>query len=861
MPKLFFILIALFACESSSARIRATRLECEDLADPMCVGTGLPRLSWQNVAEADERNQRQTAYQIQVATSIDNLLQGKADLWDSHRTRSDESQHIRYGGKPFASNADCYWRVRVWDRRGRRSAWSQPARFHTALQPSEWQARWIGADSEAPLFRKELTIDKPLADAHVFICGLGYFELYVDGRKVSDDVLVPAQTDYTHRNDIEKTRVAIDNEFTGYRCLYLGYDLTPLLSPGRHSLDVWLANGFFGSGNGFAMPYGKPRLIAQLHLTFADGSKRIVGTDGTWLAKPSGITHSSIYGGETFDARLHDQADWSMAGKALLCDAPQGPLEPQTSPADKVCQRLLPKTSERLDDGTWRFDFGEEVAGWVHLKGISGKAGQRVEIRYLSESPNGENIYIMKGDGRENYHPRFTWFVFRRVEIKGLGPDNVPSAADKAGEGFEIYAEAVNTELRQTGFFACSDSLLTQIHRIWRRTLLDNAHGSIISDCPHRERSAYLGDGQVAAQMVMQTFDARALYRKWFADMRLAQNPRTGFVPFGAPWQPGCGGGVPWSAAMVLMPSDYFLCYADTVVLRENYPSMLRLMDYFATWVGDDGTMEQHYQPNNDMTYWCNLGEWCTPTDVRPSNALVHTYFYWLCAKRMSFIAKVLGKDDDKTRFSAIEERTRLAFRRRFYNTETGSYGPAGSNIFAFDMLQDSNIIAALRRDLQESKGHLYTGIFGTKLFFDVLDRAGLANEALSAYLQRDFPSFGHWIEQGATTTWEQWDGGNSHCHPMFGGGLTWLYSWLGGIRFDNPRLVCFSPHLPPQITWVETSLESPYGVVHLRADRLTDGRLKMSVSVPVGMKGVVLLPTFSREIGSGHWDFVVRAS
>ena len=847
------LLFFLFA-ESASAHIKAVSLTCEDLTDPMAVGSKQPRLSWVDVADGNDKNQYQTAYQIQVASSKERLLRGDIDLWDSGRRKSAETRYISYQGKTLTSNKDCYWRVRVWDKHHKHSDWSEAARFHTALQPSDWVAKWIGFDDEAPLFRKDLEIDKQVVNAHIFICGLGYFELYVDGKKVGDDVLVPGQTDYSHRDNIENTRVAIDNEFTGYRCLYLGYDLTPFLSIGHHALGVWLGNGFFNSGNGFAMAYGKPRLIAQLMLVFFDGSSQIIPTDTSWLAKRSGITQNSIYGGEVFDARLQDE-DWQPA---ILREAPDGQLEPQMAPTDKVCETFAPKRIERLDDKSWRIDFGEEISGWVQLKDIQGQAGQRVEIKYLSESANGENIYIMKGDGKESYHPRFTWFVFRQVEIRGLD-DLQPS---------QIQAEAVNTELRQTGFFACSDTLLTKIHRIWRRTLLDNAHGSIFSDCPHRERSAYLGDGQVAAEMVMQTFDARAFYRKWFSDMRLAQNPRTGFVPFGAPWQPGCGGGVPWSAAMILMPYDFYQCYGDSSVLRENYPSMLRLMEYFAGWVNEDGTMEQHYKPHNDMEYWCNLGEWCTPTDERPSNALVHTYFYWLCAKRMAFISGLLGKKEAEQHFTALEERTREAFHRRFYDAENNTYGPAGSNLFAYEMMRD-NRQQSTDKNSQTSQlsvvgcqlsinNHLYTGIFGTKLFFNVLADAGLADEALEAFLQRDFPSFGYWIEQGATTTWEQWDGGNSHCHPMFGGGLTWLYTWLAGIKsIDNYQLI-ISPHLSERITWVECSQEHPYGTIHLLAKRLSNGNIKMSVDIPVGCKAIIanpLRPNKQKTIGSGHWE------
>ena len=227
----------------------------------------------------------------------------------------------------------------------------------------------------------------------------------------------------------------------------------------------------------------------------------------------------------------------------------------------------------------------------------------------------------------------------------------------------------------------------------------------------------------------------------------------------------------------------------------------------------------------------------------------------------MASIAKLLGDKEAEQRFATLEERTRKAFHHRFYDAENKTYGPAGSNLFAYEMKPEENIVEALCQDLEESRNHLFTGIFGTKLFFNVLADAGLSDQALEAFLQRDFPSFGHWIEQGATTTWEQWDGANSHCHPMFGGGLTWLYSWLGGISFPEPRLVQISPHLSERITWVESSQETPYGLVRLRAEHLSDGGLTVSVDVPVGCKAIISNPSKPNKqqtVGSGHWELEI---
>lgn len=872
MKQLLSLLFLLLCLLPLQARLRVCNMTCENLANPVAVDVAQPRLSWWNVAEFDERNQRQTSYQLQVASSVELLRSGKADLWDTGCLKSGNSVLIPYGGKPLHSGQDCYWRVRVWDQRGRRSSWSDVAFWHVGfLSPDEWKAQWITSSQlnenspSAPLFRKDLLMEKPVLKAHLYLCGLGYFECYVDGQKVGEDVLVPNQTDYGYRPDIERTRVAIDNEFSGYRCLYLCYDLKPYLSEGRHALGFLLGNGFYNSGNAFAMPYGQPRLIAQLHVTYSDGTNDVIMSDSSWLTKPSAITMNGVYSGEHYDARRFDP-DWCNPLSfnrpewmpAVPIVAPEGRLEAQMGPSDRVTKVYHPvsiiHTEEPSSDGSHQsfideVDFGEEISGWVHLRNLKGKAGERITIEYVSESPNGENIYTMRGGAPEDYHPRFTWFVFRKVRISGL---SYPLSKD------DVTGEAVNSDLRQTGTFACSDTLLTKIHHIWCRTLLDNAHGSIISDCPHRERAAYLGDGQVACDMVMSTFNARSLYYKWFADMRLAQNPRTGFVPFGAPWQPGCGGGVPWSAAMILMPYAYYRHYSDLQVLEENYPSMLALMDYFSQWVNEDGIMEQRYEAKNDMSVWCNLGEWCTPTSEMPSKALVHTYFYWRCAEAMAKISQLLDKTEDANHYRTISTNTWKAFHHCFYHQTEKTYGGAGSNLFAMDMgLPDdrkNEVAATVRRELKAHGGHLYTGIFGTRLFFDVLAKNGMAQEAVEAFRKTDFPSFGHWIKQGATTTWEQWDGGNSHCHPMFGGGLTWLYSWLGGLQEISGRNLTLRPHLPAGIDWAESSCENNYGIVRVRTERTADG-LKIEVDVPVGCSAEVSTDSDGnpKNVGSGH--------
>ncbi len=842
MRRLFIVLFSLVSL-ASWARLMPTDLRCEHMVSPSCVDNTNPLLSWINVCVGKEgKMQEQKAFQIQVASSKDLLRRGKADLWDTGRKYGDEPFCI-YAGKSLPYGQTCYWRVRVWNARGKKSGWAESL-WHMGLTESDWKAKWISASDESvgsPLMRKRIIVDKPVREAWAYVSGLGYSEFYVNGLKCGDDVLSPAQTDYTSRKDIERTRVAIDNEFTGFRAFYVAHDITSLLRSGDNMLGCWLGRGFYGAHNGFTLPYGNPVLKAQVVVRYVDGTENVFVTDATWTWHESAIVMNGIYDGERYDARVYnnmwcdandESSGWRDVREVI---GPEGKLVAQTCPSDKVLEKKQPVAIVKNNDGSYTVDFGEEISGWVRLNGESSVDGKTIAIKYVSESPQGVNEYICDG-GPVDYHARFTWFVFRKATICGWEGDLM------AGN---IVAEVVNTDIGKASEFSCSDTLLCKINKIWQRSLLDNAHGCVFSDCPHRERAAYMGDGQVASEMVMRSFDTRAFYAKWFDDMILAQNPRTGFMPFGAPWQPGCGGGVPWSAALCVMPWNYYIQYGDERQIEKCYEGMKHLLEYFDTWVDDEDVMEQKYVSKIEgMSYWCNLGDWCPPTNVYPQNALVHTFYYWMCQKIVSESAFVLGKKVESEKYRLAAERTKSAFHKRFYDASTHSYGPAGSNIFALRMgVPDSvksDVVATVKNELATNKGHLYTGIYATRFFFEVLSDIGMTDEAYEALTKTDFPSFGYWIAQGATTTWEQWDGGNSHNHPMFGGGLSWLYSRLVGI---NPsastggyKMSTLKSHIPSKVSWAAYSLATSYGTLSVRWEKSSDG-VTWQVTVPVGCK------------------------
>jgi alpha-L-rhamnosidase len=875
----YFLLSILLTCTYlvCSAKILPTKLTCEYLENPAVVDVAQPRLSWVNIAKKNERGQTQTAYQIRVATSI-NLLQ-KADLWDSKKLISEQNNRVLYGGKALISRAECWWQVRVWDKNGTVSAWSKPAFWRMGLMnPSDWKAKWIGAPWQgeealpkpadrnaklpaqmpppAPLFRKEFNLDKKVKSAVAFVTGLGYFELYLNGKKVGDDVLVPNQTNYGKRPTLNKEELPTEDNFKEYKVMYLAYDIKNQLKNGKNALGSILGNGFYNPSKHWDSAYGSPRFIAQIYVTYEDGTEDIIVSDENWKAAKSPILMDMVFYGEHYDAR-QEKTGWSNAGfdaaawvNASLRKAPEGKLVAHTAQPDKVMERLKPIKIEKLANGNYHVDFGEEVSGWVRLSGINGAAGQKIEINYLGTTFSGSNSYTCNEKKEQTYAARFNWFVFREVEI-----------ANWQGElkANQITAEVVHTNIEETATFETSNPLFNTINKIWRRSMTDNMHGGVASDCPHRERSAYTGDGQVSCVTMMHNYEARSFYQKWIKDILGAQDATTGYVPNGAPWQPGCGGGVAWGAAICIMPWEFYLQYGSKDVLADNFEGMKEYIRYMQTWVDKDGIMNsQRVGLDGKPLEWFNLGEWVTPKmpDDLPTNELVHTFYFWRCADFTAKTAKALGNLDDAKIYSDLAEKTRNAFWRKFYDAEKGSYGKGGGNIFALKMGVPDNqyerVVSAIKNDLKANNGNLDTGIFGTQFFFEVLAENGMNDLAYEAMNKRTQPSFGWWIEQGATTTWEQWNGDYSRNHHMFGGGLTWFYRKLAGMNADPEKPgyqhIIFRPQPTDDLTFVKYNNQTSFGKAGIDWKN-ENQQFSMQVTVPVGSVATVYVPNKSTKL------------
>ena len=765
----------------------------------------------------------------------------------------------------------------------------QPEIENLGIECPEWKASWIGASwiSEdwnkeeyastrqaitdgqrdtslaAPEFRKLFALEKRIKKATAYICGLGFGELWLNSERVGTDQLCPNETNYTLRDNLtEGWAVTLDgNSFTEHRVLYLSYDVTSLLHKGANEARLMVGNGFFHAGSyRWVANYGAPRVICQIDVEYADGTRGCIVTDESWSVRRSSILFNDMYDGEVFDATY--SGAWEQA---VLKDAPTGGLCPQTSPTDKIMEVLAPKSIEKQEDGSYRVDFGDYITGWTALKGFEAKAGTTIDIVHEAET-GGNGVWRYVSDGKKaDYAPRFTWWAFRHIVVKGWPGELKPG---------DIEARAVYTNLEKTGEFECSNPLINRIMHIWWRSETDNMHLGVATDCPHREKGPYTGDGEVSCTMVLHTFGAQEFYRKWIRDMRDVQDRETGYVPNGAPWHPGCGGGVPWGSAICVMPWECYVHYGDKSFIEDNYEAMKAYLRYLTTWRKEDGTcLQERVQTDN-------LGDWCAPFE-NPSYGLVHTWSLWKCATYTANSAAVLGKTGEESEFRVLAKDVWEAFHSVFYNPQTHDYsdggtpsnqgeGPTpgvgnGANYFALNMgvpedrLED--VLATVKNELKQNNGHLNTGIFGTLLFFDELCNYGMAEQAYEAITKTDYPGFGWWVEQGADTTWEEWNGDHSRNHPMFGGGLVWLCTKVAGLQTDPAepgyKHIIVRPTPLGDLKWASYSTETPYGKASVRWER-KDGDFSLALTVPEGCHASVYMPGTDevKEVGSGQFNF-----
>src|ERR1035437_3566834 len=471
--------------QSAVSDLRPVGLRCEYLVNPLGIDTPRPRLEWVLESPPNERGRKQTAYQILVAASEAALRAGQGDLWDSGRIDSNQSVQIPYAGNPLPSRQRCWWKVRVWDEHGTPSAWSEPARWSMGLlAPGDWQGGWIGGDlriedTHAVYLRRKVNLSRRPTRATAYICGLGYYELYLNGKRVGDHVLDPAFTDFDKR------------------VMYVTYDLTHELLSGQNAVGVILGNGWFHPITPDLFGFQKapwstiPHLLINIDLEYADGTHQTIASDANWKWSTGPLVFNCIRAGETFDAGLempgwnqstYDDSDWKQA---LDLPAPKGRLSAQMEPPMRATETLKPVKLSEPKPGVYLYDLGVILTGWVRFE-AQGEPGQKITLEYnevlnpdgtLATTYSNTHTYgrfqkdelILDCHGRGVIEPRFTYHGFRYVQITGL--QSKPSLTS-------LQAMSVHTDWESAGTFSCSNSQLNNLERAVRRTLSNSVHRS-----------------------------------------------------------------------------------------------------------------------------------------------------------------------------------------------------------------------------------------------------------------------------------------------------------------------------------------------------------------------------------------------
>ncbi len=891
---------------ASKTTLQISDLRCEYTRNPLGVDVARPQLGW--VLDSRERNQRQTAYQILVATTPELLAASKGDLWDSGQVKSAESVHVPYDGAPLRSLLRCHWKLRVWDAAGKASDWSQPAFWEMGLlQPKDWQARWIGSgpareprpeagffkstkeltnsshkvnfDGRSTLLRKSFVASKPVRRARACVTGLGYYELSCNGQRVGDRVLAPAKSNYRKW------------------VLYDIYDVTAQMREGTNVLGVMLGNGWFNPYPKWWEPYrmqwfGSKRALLQLHIEYADGSSEVVVSDGSWRTAPGPVLSSCVFDGEVYDA-TQEQPGWDQPGfddaswqAANVVEPPGGVLISHLMPPIKVIEHLKPVSVSRAKPGVHVFDLGQNFAGWVRLN-ATGPPGTRITLRYAEDiHPDGmidaksneralaTDVYVMKGQGREVYEPRFTFHGFRYVEVTGF--PGTPELENLLGC-------VVHTACESTGEFTCDNELINRIHRATRWSQRSNLMGYPM-DCPQRdERLGWFGDAMVSMEEAMFNFDLPLFYRQWLDGVRFNQNEANGDISIVSPRPYITDEPDPtWSSAYVVMAWQYYMHYGDRRFLEAHFDSMRRYVDYLGSqatnrilpkyWIGDWGTILEGWKEGEPVS--------------------VVTAFYYYDALIVSKAARVLGKGADADKYGALASQIKAAFNRTFYDSKRRQYeqGTQFSNAFPLflglaEASEELTVLESILRDLQRHDGHFDVGVLGAKYLIDALTQFGRPDVAFKLATLTGYPSWAHMLEGGRTTLSEFWDLHGSHNHVMLGSIDGWFYRTLAGIHPGEAKPgfehLTIRPFIPNSMSFVRAGIHTVRGRVAVEWTK-QNGSLQMKVAIPVGSSATLHVPAASIkrvqstptldpvrfgagavvfEVGSGNYEFRADAS
>ena len=854
----------------SGAAMTVAHPGCEQRENPLGVDVPRPGLSW--ILESSQRGERQTAYQIIAASSASLLNQNTGDLWDTGKVMSDDTIQIPFAGKPLQSGEQVFWKVRVWDASDRVSDWSPDATWTMGLlEPAAWKAHWIAAPSNRPseLLRRDFTVKPGLLRGTVFICGLGQYELSVNGKKTGDNLLAPGWSQY------KKT------------CLYDTFDLTPQLHSGRNAAGIILGNGMYNIEPDrvryvkFTQSFGPLQVIAQIQLNYADGTSEVIGTDASWQTGPSPVTFNNIFAGEDYDARLVE-AGWDKPGfnadahwmAARETSGPGGTLKGLSCAAPPIhaIETLQPSGVNTLNPGLAVYDLSQNASIMPRLV-VSGERGAWVRITpaellkpdgtvdRASCTQNGVRPawwqFTLAGEGKEVWFPKFFYQGGRYLQVE-LHPASNGGALPKIEK---LEGVVIHSATRPIGEFTTSNPLFNRIYKLVRWAQRSNMM-SLMTDCPHREKLGWLEQTHLNGPSLRYNFDMAPLLQKTMSDMADSQL-ENGFVPNIAPEyfkaQPGIDqpfrNSPEWGGAFIMVAWQQYQFNGDLALLRRYDQDMKRYVAFL-------GSTAANHIINTGLGDWYDLGPNPPWGSQLTPPALTATAFYehynWILART----AELLGQPEEARQFDDLAGQIRAAFNQKFFNPASGQYGTgsqcANSLAVVMDLVEPANraaVIKAIVEDVRRHGNALTAGDVGYRYLLRALADNGRSDVIFAMNNQSAKPGYGYQLKQGATSLTEKWDAsvGNfgSQNHFMLGQINEWFFHDLAGIQPD-PQAAGFKhfivhPNIVGNLTEVKASYDSVRGKI-VSEWGLTNDTLQLHVIVPANTTATIEVPTHNQN-------------
>jgi alpha-L-rhamnosidase len=853
-PLISLVSVLLLAGCSLSRKPFVYELRCENLTDPVAIDHADPGLSWK--IRSSRNGAEQKYFRILVASDPANLSPGRADLWDSGKKESPDGILLPYEGKGLQPGRLYYWKVRVWDDRGKASSWSRVARFGIGLlSPDDWQASFIGfpTDSgyrECPQLHRTFDAGEAEGCWLLHVNSLGYHEVYLNGKKLGDGLLAPAVSQFDKRSQI------------------VTYDLSGLQKKGANDLMLWLGSGWYSPGLPGVANDG-PLVRAQLEKVTGGQRQVVLATDGSWSGRKSAYTRQGTwkpwqFGGETVDgARLQDDlasdsSDDRQWMPVTIAKVPARQATPQMVEHNRIASVVKALYVRPLGMDTVLVDMGTTLTGQAEIHFPKLEARQVIVIDYADHldqdgkpaDQRQRDRYIAAGKGAEIFRNKFNYHGFRYIRISNLKGTLPPDS---------VTGNLVRTGYDSKSGFECSDPDLNRIHDMVRYTLQCLTLGGYLVDCPTVERLGYGGDGNASTATAQMMYQLAPLYRNWLQAWADCIRPDGG-MPHTAPNPYPAGGGPYWCGFIITATWRTYLNYGDQRMLSRYYPVMQKWLGYVDRYTVD--TLLRKW-PDTDYRGWY-LGDWASPDGVDQtapeSIDLVNNSFLSVCYEDMSRIAAILGKTEDAIRYDAKAAGLRKAINERFFHPGSGTYGTGTQIDLAYPLL--ANIVPAdrigevtnslLESTAKEYDGHIACGLVGVPVLTEWAIRSEQDDFIYGILKKTDYPGYLHMIENGATTTWEHWNGDRSRIHNCYNGIGQWFYQAIGGIRPSDTapgyRQFLIRPQVPEGITWARTHIETPLGKI-LTDWKILDDEFTMEVEIPVGAIARLILPPQAGEV------------